>query len=586
MLASMRSRLLEGSVGLLVVAGLAALGCAACDSRAAAPIVDEQPGRPNGSDGGPVGPVGPVPEREIRILSDARVQLEFGDSTTLRVLLRDPKGKAAVAERVSFGLRGRSQDASLAALDALTDDQGEATATLMAGDMAATFEVRVSAAGALDRHVAVAISDSGFGSLEVDAPYAGRRDVRERVIVARADTRCEDLARSAGDPAFTLLGEQVRAEFLALPAATRYAVAGFAQGASGVVLAGACVDGVGIDAGRTTQVTLEWTDAMLVPAAQLRLDLALRTRAPAAWLGAVLESAGEAAVTRDAEGEPAGSDAESRFLLDALDSTLRKDEAETELADALVKARADAGGKLEKSLGSLLVVNDEGPLRSVTELKARTVAALERIDVAAVVGIDDRGAPGDYALSASTMKVSASGSGGDPVASVILSAALPTSMGHATRISDEDALEVDVLRLRVALGALAAKVLGSAAEVTAEDDASSPAALLGCATLEEWLGKQAIAGADACDQGCFDAVCARAMVRVLAAVEPALMAVDDARPELQLSGSLVLEDRDGDLLADSVEVADLVGEWPAAVDGGSGANVSGLGQSTAIVVAE
>lgn len=585
MLAPMvRRSLLAGSVGLLAVVGLAAAGC---DSREAAPIVDDEPGLPDDLDNESLGPLGPVGEREIRILSAARVQLEFGELTTLRVLLRDPQGEPAVGERVSFGLRGRSQDASLDALDAVADDRGEVTAKLMAGDMAATFEVRVSAAGALDRHVGVAISDSGFGSLQVEAPYDGRRDVRERVIVVQADTRCDELERSAGDPSFTLLGEQALAEFLALPAATRYAVAGFAQGASGVVLAEGCVDGVEIDAGRTTEVTLEWVDATLVPSNQLQLDLALHARAPAAWLGALLESAAEAAVTRGADGELVGDDAEARFLLDALDAKLRDDPDDDEalgLADQLVKARADAGGTLEKSLGSLLVVNDEGPLRSIDELASRTVAALEHIGVEAGVGIDGSG--GDYTLSSWTMQLSASTDDGDIVARLSLPAALPTSKGHATRVAGDDALEADTLRLRVALGALTAKVLRARADAAPDDDATSPAAVLGCATLEEWLGKQAITGADACDGDCFDAVCARAMLRVLAAAEPALIAVDDGRPEIQLSGTLMLEDRDGDLLADVVEAAELVGEWPASPDGGSGAGVSGSAQATAVLVAE
>jgi hypothetical protein len=320
---------------------------------------------PPGFGGEPVRPGEAAEPHDIRILSHARTQLGFGEQTEIHVLLRDERGDPAVDERVSFGLRGRSQDASLSALDAVTDDEGEARVTLTAGDMAATFDVRVSAAGALDRHIGVAVSDSGFGSLHVDAPYDGRRDARERVVVVQADTSCDDHERSARDPSFTLLGDQERAEFLALPAATRYAVAGLAQGPTGVPLAWACVDGVEIDADRTTVVELSWSDGELTPAQRMTLDLELAAREPASWLRAALVRAAKDAVRLDAEGGSIGNHAEAHFLLDSLDATLRDDASDVDLADAILTARAVAGGALESSLQSTLVVHDAGPFAAI-----------------------------------------------------------------------------------------------------------------------------------------------------------------------------------------------------------------------------
>jgi hypothetical protein len=515
-----------------------------------------------------------------------RVKLRFEQQAGIQVLLRDDQGDPAVAERVSFGLRGRSQDASLSMLDAVTDDEGQARVMLTAGDMAATFEVRVSAAGALDRHIGVAVSDSGFGSLRVDAPYAGRRDVRDRVIVVQADTTCEDHERSAGDPSFTLLGEQERAEFLALPAATRYAVAGFGQGPTGVALSQACVDGVEIDADRTTAVELTWSDDELSPARQMTLELELEAREPASWLRSALVGAARGAVTRDADGEPIADDAEARFLLDTLDATLRDDMENVELADAILSARSLAGGALESSLQSSLVVHDAGPLTTVDALAEHVVEALDRIGVVATVGIDEQ-EDDEYALSVWTMQVLARDDESRELASLPLSLALPLASGHARRVPDQDVLEADLLSLRIWLGALAAKVLRQAVEIDPEDDAEAPAAVLGCETLEDWLQARAIEGSEACDEACFADVCERAMVRLLAAAEPALVAVDEDRSELRLAGKLVLEDGDGDLLADEIEATELSGEWRADSDGDSGgAAVTGSGRATAIMVAE
>ena len=100
------------------------------------------------------------------------------------------------------------------------------------------------------------------------------------------------------------------------------------------------------------------------------------------------------------------------------------------------------------------------------------------------------------------------------------------------------------------------------------------------------LEDQAIEGGESCGSDCIDAVCERVRLRLLATAEPALLAVDEARPEIELAGRLELSDMDGDLRVDVIDAAELRGAWLAASTGGSSATLSGLAQATALVVAE
>ena len=84
----------------------------------------------------------------------------------IQVRLRDQDGSTAARRRscVSRSI-GRSQDAGLARAEAITDADGIAENELTAGAMAASFDVRISAPGAYEKLVSVAVSNAGFGTL-------------------------------------------------------------------------------------------------------------------------------------------------------------------------------------------------------------------------------------------------------------------------------------------------------------------------------------------------------------------------------------------------------------------------------------
>jgi hypothetical protein len=170
---------------------------------------------------------------------------------------------------------------------------------------------------------------------------------------------------------------------------------------------------------------------------------------------------------------------------------------------------------------------------------------------------------------------------GNVLAALDISQASPPASGRATRIEGDDALDAESLRMQVALGGLAVEVVRLVIDADAD-----VGRLLGCTTLADWLEDQGIEGSEACDEACFDAVCARARVRLLATAEPALMDVDIARPEIELSGTLRLSDEDGDLRVDVIEAVDLRGGWLSAVEGGSSAVLSGSGRAAALLASE
>src|SRR4029079_1301344 len=114
---------------------------------------------------------------------------------------------------------------------------------IRAGKKATAFSVRVSAPGAYDQQVDVAISDAGFGNLEVRADYFGLRTVNERVVAIKAGASCKDLGDGTGDAMMRFGPDQAVVRFLALPAGISYAVLGMAEGSDSTVVAQGCTDG-------------------------------------------------------------------------------------------------------------------------------------------------------------------------------------------------------------------------------------------------------------------------------------------------------------------------------------------------------
>jgi hypothetical protein len=523
---------------------------------------------------------------ELELLSDGFVQLGFDDNVTLRVQLVDRDGEPVPGGHVGFALVGRVQDSSLARVDALTDADGIAENELMSGEMAAAFKVRITAPGAYETFVEVGVSNSGFGTLQVQAEYTGPRRVVKRVIFAQAETDCDHAEHAPGDPTLTLAPGEDMAQFVALPAQVSYAISAVAEGQDGTIVATGCTDAVVVRRDDRISVRVTFNDEPLLPSGRFALQADLDAAAPAMTLGGALRDGTETLVNTDAQGELVLERAEARFLLDSLDATLRSDDyadapAAIELADALAQERATPSGAQspEQSLQTLLSIKDEGALTVVTRIVQLTVADLERLSLLVDLNVVDDA--GELSVSWQVERLEAlSARGGAPVL-IDLSSSEPVPI-VASLHPEQDALELTGVRFELPFGALAAQVLDRVVSFDANGEGEALRVLVGCTALTDWLEAQTFAQGGACDEGCVQTTCNHALSRLVSAAEGALTAIDDARPTLVLAGELELGDDDGDLIAEQMSTEMLTGEWEPEAGSDSGDAVFGAATASTL----
>lgn len=551
-------------------------GFAACDGDRA----DDAPG----ADAGSTAEVAEVVEgRRLDVAGERSFRLVAGAEIGIRVRLLGRDGRPIAHAPVAFALIGRAQDASLAELTVTTDAEGMAANTLTAGEMVATFRVRVSAEGADDVYLDVAVSDAGFGMLAVEAPYTGARVVAQRVLTAQAEARC-GAEVTDGDPMLTLTDAD-EAVFIALPAETRYAVSAVASGADGTVLARGCVDEIQVEADGEVRATVEFGDEPLQPAGTFDLEATLDTTAPAESLVEALEEA-VVSLVLDVAGDAHALTPGAALLLDSLDDTLRSEPYSdrpgmTDLADAIEAERAvpTTMPTLDESLQLALETGGHGPEPVIERLAGAVTESLSRTKLAAQVMFDRDGK--DLPMAWRALRVDAV-----PVPervnvpTVDLSMLDDDAVAEADFRAAKDAVEIVEVRFRLSFGALAAQSLRAMAsgeggiETELLDD-------LGCDVFRVWRETQSV-GPDVCHGPCMRAACERALARMLAAAELAWGTVDEQRARVRLHGTLALEDEDGDLDVERIETDLLWGDWEAASADTAADFVSGPAHATIV----
>ncbi|MGD8858798.1 MAG: hypothetical protein PVI30_02230 [Myxococcales bacterium] len=531
----------------------------------AVPIPDEVAAGAAGSAGAAAVPEGTA---ELELLSDARLRLGFGDRTPVAARLTDLNGEPLAGEPVAFALMGRPQDASLTDVQLLTDADGEVENTLVAGELPATFQLRITAPGAGNTYVDVAISNAGFGTLEVDVPYEGARSVDERRIFVQPNAGCSGAERMPGDPMVTLDadGDAAPATFLALPAEPSYAVTALALSEEGTMLASGCVDQVKVTADETVTISLRFQDAPLQPEGRYVLAASLAAQGPAEQLADVIAGAIDAAVQGDAPDRPATL-AEAYFLLDSLQNTLDGD-AVTQtagvdaLSAALTETRA-ASSSLEESLRAKLVANQEGPLTAQAMLTAWIETRLADVGLEAALELQSDGDD----TSARWVPLRMTLPGGDgPLLSVDLTEQPSDEMGAASFEPGSDRLTLRSLHAAVRFGALAGEALRRATSTGQYGMGDDLRTVAGCASLQQWLAEQSFDGS-ACDADCLEAACDRTIARLESAAVMALQEIDAARPTLRVDGDFELTDADGDLAVDALDAGQASGVWEPAGSG-------------------
>lgn len=507
------------------------------------------------------------------IEGEAVVQLGFSESVELAVTLQNSEGEPERDRQVAFDLIGRPEDSSLSALVARTNSSGRARVTLHAASRPVTFEVRASNGRAPSVSFSVSVSSSGFGSLIVNAPYSGVRSVEQRFVFARPEVSCAAAVYSPGDPKTVLAPEEDRATLIALPAGLPYAVVAIGQSASGATVARGCVAMMVAEQGED-EITVPFLDLPLLPEKDVSVEVTLEADSAAAAIGAAIRSAVSEVVRTS--GESAPRDAEGHFWLDSLETSLRDaDDIELqELADALSEARLDPeGGSPENELAGLLALNEEGADAAARAIAARVRDALDTLVLSAGLALEATKPP-TVDVTVDSLRIEALPViEGDAAPSVVLSA--ETASAAAELMSDQDMLAIHELDFAPQLGALGAEALAHVVAADAADLGEDLVATAGCASLSEWLGKQAYVPASMCQDACIARACAAAFSRITSAASDALEQIDDVRPTATLGGSFALTDDDGDLRAERMIAERIDGSWAPAPEASLGDTLRG-----------
>lgn len=495
---------------------------------------------------------GSEPAALLELRSADSVTLTSGDDASFSVRYTEEDGSPIEGARVDFALVGRAHDSSLASLDAITDSDGVAVGGVIAGSVPAAFRVRISAERAVPVHVDVSVGDAGFGGLHVTVDYDGERRITERavhVFAGGAECGGDRTLDEAGDRIKTLVGEETEARFFALPAGITYAVVARGRGPSGEMLAWGCIDGVGIEAEASSEVTVVMRDLLLVVDGDYSVEAEVDAEAPVVTLAARLGDSGADAV--------AAAGGESTLMLDAIEDGLRAGGMTSE-ADAIATERIDAD--LDAALANRFETAGTGPLVAIEALAAILERRVERVAITGALDVTD-GVP-TWSMSA----VSAVSGDPDSARLVIDLAAVgvePSARMSATWLLDEDAMRLDELRAILPLGSVG---LGAMSTIADERGvAGLPELLLpdaGCTTLRDWAAEHAVIST-VCDDSCVLMACKDGMETIAAAIEAGLMDLDGDRAVVTLSGHVSLTDAEGDLRVDSMSGAALSGRWSA-----------------------
>lgn len=163
-------------LGAVFCAGLLVAGCGASDDA-------------SGGVGGSGGSGAQTGASSIEFASQSTLELEPLQAVNLRVQV-----KPAARHAVRFSLNGDSLDASLAATEVTTGDDGVAETTLFAPSKVASFSVRGAVGTEVSASLTVSVSELGFGTLRVTPDYAGKRPVSSWTASVHPGRACSDLS--------------------------------------------------------------------------------------------------------------------------------------------------------------------------------------------------------------------------------------------------------------------------------------------------------------------------------------------------------------------------------------------------------
>ena len=487
------------------------------------------------------------PFRELMLEVADDLSLTSGEEAEVVVRFVDVMGNPVTGEMIDFALDGTAHDSSLATVEARSNREGRTSAVITAGTTAAAFRIRISAEGADDIFLRVAVSDAGFGTLQVNTEIAGARDVDTIAVRVYADTSCEDERAmiGRGDRAMRLSGEERETLFFGLPAEVRYAIVAQGDGPSGSTLALGCVDDVLVSADEEAEVTIALSDLPLATTGVYDTALTLVTSDSAEMLCRAVPERG--ASTLDARGGAVAT------LLAGVAEVLAIDGDDTDL------------GRLERrmaSLASLLsrtLSEDLGPRSAITRLGELLCEATQETELVGSMRIDPAGA----GITFDVREVFVRDAMGEM-------RRMPEIDGVAAELrgsvmTDEESLVIDELAVSLPLGHYALAVFTAAA---VERDFGTTRDLfvdsVGCEEISAAISDELTVS---CGAACLITGCQLAMDSLFVDIATEIEGLNVRRDQVRLEGTASLGDEDGDLRVDAVIADELSGGWYGADDG-------------------
>jgi len=145
------------------------------------------------SDGLLEGPVyaGTAVDASISFTHSGTLKLAPGETIDVTVSTTPPE-----RYEISFYLVGDALDASFERATVVAGANGKASARLRAPNASTNFGLRAVIKDGPSAELSVAVSDQGFGALEIQPDYNGDRNVREWLARVVSGTTCEALAES------------------------------------------------------------------------------------------------------------------------------------------------------------------------------------------------------------------------------------------------------------------------------------------------------------------------------------------------------------------------------------------------------
>jgi len=481
-------------------------------------------------DAGPDGAV--TPTRYLEVEGESSLMLVFGDEARILVRYLDENRAPIAGGIVTFALEGRAHDSSLLGLDGITQDDGIAETTLMAGSTRAAFRVRITAEDADPLWVDVAVGDEGFGQLEVATTYEGEREPRLGVAVF-ADLSCDDelTMETRGDWYRAVESVEDPVTFIGLPAGVSFAVVGRGEGPSGDLLAYGCVDGVTIRAEELQMAEVDIVDLPQQSRGVYDTELDFATPETASLLG-----------TQVAMRYSTIADSGARAILDAAEAQLIEAGNE-DLALLLSMVREES---MESAFAAQLRADGAGPEAALAFVEALVRERAKRVVIAGTLRIGD-------GLVFQVMGVQ---SGTEEVVLDLTSPGLLELEASAEGSLAEggEMLSLDALTIALPAAALVDGI--ASAELDADGAGGLAEPMVQRASCELVLPPEGTA--EYCDEACFQMACEHAVENLAGEL---LVGLEDiGRSHVQMSGEVGLTDDTADLTSDTL-MAELDGEW-------------------------